>query len=480
MRFLRILLDETFVKYPLSMGVFVSVGVFLLYAGTLVPEVGWGDSAELSLVAYQLGLSHPPGYPFYAILGKAMTMLFSEPAIGTNLLSAVCTSLAAGVMSMILFDLTARAMISIAIPVLFSVLPNIWEMAVVTEVYNVNIFFLGVSIYLFLKAEQSDFSKYLLPSAVLFGLSLGIYQANLLLLPVFLLVLWVRSPGNRVVGRLLLFCSIVGIIWILFAGYAVIRSRAALAINYPLNSLQEIVTYVTGANLSPPFPKDPAHYVNRTLEHARVFSKNFLYLPIPFGLLGAVALFSNRRTPALFLTFLFAVNYLFFSYYAVSDYLTMPTPSYFIFSIFIGCGLAFLFRRWSTGNRTAEYAGVAVCILLVGAQLFLQFPARFERSNTIPVTNLIIPALEAFPQDAVVISRWERFTPMLYFQQTRDLRTDVTLVVSDNYLAQIDAYYNEMPDSRILIDNQDRELTEKYRIERFHRRWFLIIAPVEN
>ena len=34
-----------------------------LYALTIAPEIGSGDSAELSLQAWQLGATHPPGYP---------------------------------------------------------------------------------------------------------------------------------------------------------------------------------------------------------------------------------------------------------------------------------------------------------------------------------------------------------------------------------------------------------------------------------
>jgi len=38
---------------------------------TLVPEVDRGDCAEFSLSAYQLGVTHPPGYPLHTVLGKA-------------------------------------------------------------------------------------------------------------------------------------------------------------------------------------------------------------------------------------------------------------------------------------------------------------------------------------------------------------------------------------------------------------------------
>ena len=46
-----------------------------MYLATLVPEVDCGDCAELSLQAYQLGVTHRPGYPLHTVLAKALTLL---------------------------------------------------------------------------------------------------------------------------------------------------------------------------------------------------------------------------------------------------------------------------------------------------------------------------------------------------------------------------------------------------------------------
>lgn len=408
-------LEKILTEKPLLMAVLVAAGTFILYLGTLIPEVGWGDSAELSLAAYELGITHSPGYPLHSILGKLISLFFTDPAIGVNLLSAIFTGLAAGVLSLLIFELTAMPLIAALAAVVFSVLPNIWEMAVVTEVYNVNIFFLGCSVYLFLRAAQSQYIRFFIPSAILFGLSLGTYQANLLLLPVFLLVLLISAPRDKVLNRLAVFCSITGFIWLAFLTYSVFRSHAALAINYHLNSFQEILAYATGSDLRPPYPKNIAFYIERTIKHTSLFVKNFLYLPIPIGLLGAFALYKQKRIPGLFLGIAFGINYLFFSYYAVSDYFTMPTPSYFIFSVFAGYGLSFLANRRSSVKEIVEFTGIVLCLLLIGAQLVIQLPARFERSNTRQVTELILPALKIFPKNAIVLNRWERYAPVFIF-----------------------------------------------------------------
>jgi hypothetical protein len=459
----------------------VAAGTFLLYLGTLIPEVGWGDSAELSLVSYQVGITHPPGYPLHAILGKLVSIFFADPAVGVNLLSAICTSLAAGVLSLIIFELTAMPLIAASVAIVFSVLPNVWEMAVVAEVYNVNIFFLGCSIYLFIRAERFQFTKLFIQSAIFFGLSLGTYQANLLLLPAFLLAIILSVPREKVLNSLAVYCSTIGIICIIFLLFSVLRSRALLAINYPLNSFQEVLNYATGAGLRPPYPKNIAFYVERTMEHARIFSTNFLFLSLPVGLLGLLGLLKQKRTVGLFLGIAFGINFLFFTYYSVSDYFTMPTPAYFIFSIFIGYGLAVLPQNRLLGNpNNVELAAIILCALIIGVQLVNQLPPRLERANTYPVTELLVPALNAFPKNAIVISRWERYAPLLYFQHVGNLREDVTLVESDDFLGQISSYSLNSPDRSILIDNHGQKLSEKYQINRYYRRWFLIVAPVDK
>ncbi|RPI70518.1 MAG: DUF2723 domain-containing protein, partial [Geobacteraceae bacterium] len=465
---------------PFLGSLFVAFGTLLLYYRTLVREVGWGDSAELALSAYQLGLTHPPGYPLYTLLGKLVSLFFDDPAVGTNLLSAVCTSLAIGVMSLVIHQVTRSPLIAIFAPVLFAVLPNIWDMAVVAEVYNVNIFFLGCSIYFFIRVERSQFTTFLPSSALFFGLSLGTYQANLLLLPAFLLALLIGTPRHKLVKNLFVFGSIVSLIWLAFLSYTILRSYAPVAVGGPLDSVDKILVYVSGSELRPGFPADIHFYTDRLEAHTSLFSKNFLYLAVPVGLLGALTLFKSRRNTAIFLAAAFLINFLFFSFYAVSDYFTMPTPSYYIFSIWIGCGLAFLSRIQPVNEKKLELASVVFCIALVMLQVRGQLSARVERSNTFPVTELVLFALDEFPEDAIVISRWERYAPMLYFQQVYKVREDVTLVVSNEFLDQINEYSLRFPDRALLIDNKSDVLVEEYTIKRYFRRWFLIVAPNEQ
>lgn len=113
----------------------------VVYYVTLLPEVDYGDSAELSMQAYQLGVTHPPGYPVHTILGKILGLMLSDSATATNSLSALCTSLTVGLMSMMILGLTNNLYGALLVPLIFAFSPRVWSMAVTTEIYNVNIFF---------------------------------------------------------------------------------------------------------------------------------------------------------------------------------------------------------------------------------------------------------------------------------------------------------------------------------------------------
>ncbi len=71
----------------IAMGLFLIV--FIGYVMTLTPSVGAGDNGELTTTLYNMGAGHPPGYPFFGIVGKLFTFLpFGDIAYRVNLFVA--------------------------------------------------------------------------------------------------------------------------------------------------------------------------------------------------------------------------------------------------------------------------------------------------------------------------------------------------------------------------------------------------------
>jgi tetratricopeptide (TPR) repeat protein len=77
----------------------ISLAVFLIaavvYFTTLTPTVPFWDSGEFIAVSYILGIPHPPGTPFYVLLGRIATLVpWATVAQRVNGLSALASALA--------------------------------------------------------------------------------------------------------------------------------------------------------------------------------------------------------------------------------------------------------------------------------------------------------------------------------------------------------------------------------------------------
>src|SRR5437016_14669246 len=84
--------------------------VFVLYLMTLAPSTAMWDTSEYIASAYILGLPHPPGNPFFVLLGRFFTILPIAHTIAArvNLLAALCSACRAGLW----FLTTERVLVS--------------------------------------------------------------------------------------------------------------------------------------------------------------------------------------------------------------------------------------------------------------------------------------------------------------------------------------------------------------------------------
>src|SRR4051812_43435306 len=73
--------------------------VFGLYVYTLAPSTAMWDTSEYIAAAYTFGLPHPPGNPFFVIIGRVFSILPIAPNVAAriNVLAALCSAVAAGV-----------------------------------------------------------------------------------------------------------------------------------------------------------------------------------------------------------------------------------------------------------------------------------------------------------------------------------------------------------------------------------------------
>jgi hypothetical protein len=109
--------EQTEYKPSYRAAAVVSAVIFVLYVLTLAPSTAMWDTSEYIAAAYTFGLPHPPGNPFFVLVGRFFSILPIAPnvAMRINILAALCSAGSAGMW----FLITER--------VLVGWLPERWE-----------------------------------------------------------------------------------------------------------------------------------------------------------------------------------------------------------------------------------------------------------------------------------------------------------------------------------------------------------------
>jgi hypothetical protein len=191
----------------------VSALVFVLYLVTLAPSTAMWDTSEYIAAAYTFGLPHPPGNPFFVLLGRFFAILPIAPnvAMRINILAALCSAGAAGMW----FLITERVLVgwlperwqrivggSLA-ALIGATAFTVWAQSVVNEkVYTVSLLGLAVVSWLIVRwCDDPDGPKadrLLVMIAYLSGLGYANHMAGFLALPAVAAAVVIRRPGTLI------------------------------------------------------------------------------------------------------------------------------------------------------------------------------------------------------------------------------------------------------------------------------------------
>jgi 4-amino-4-deoxy-L-arabinose transferase-like glycosyltransferase len=154
--------------------------VMAVYLLTLCPAIYLEDSAEYATVAFTVGISHPPGYPLYALLGKLFTFIpWGTIAWRVNLMSAFFGALTCAFLFLVIqkifrqkngrmkkrtnerteertnedsffVTLLLYYLLPLSCSLIFAFTQIFWSQSVVAEVYTLNTFFVAMIFWLLL------------------------------------------------------------------------------------------------------------------------------------------------------------------------------------------------------------------------------------------------------------------------------------------------------------------------------------------
>jgi hypothetical protein len=194
---------------------------FALYLITLAPSTAMWDTSEYIAAAHVLGLPHPPGNPFFVLIGKVFTLLPIAPSIAmrVNVLAALSSAVAASMW----FLITERVLVSWlpnrwqrivggSLAVLIGATAfTVWSQSVVNEkVYTVSL--AGVAIIAWLTVRWCDdpheprSDRLLVMIAYLIGLGYSNHMAGMLAAPAVGIAVLARYPQVLLRWKLLVVC----------------------------------------------------------------------------------------------------------------------------------------------------------------------------------------------------------------------------------------------------------------------------------
>lgn len=255
-----------------SLAALIFLLTWLLYVVTAEPTVSYWDCPEYVTTAMRLEPGHPPGNPMWTLTARFFTLFAPTAARGAfavNVMSGFCSAIA----GMLLF-LTLTILIPKLLPgrgqryhhcfvtfagafvgaATLAVSDTFWFSAVEAEVYAMSVMLTALVIWLtFVWGEHRDTpgaERYLLLVAYITGLSIGVHQLNLLVLPCLaLIVLFYRYKELHkgvyilaLAGSLLIIAAVLfGMMPGVLAGAAALELRMVNMLHLPLHS--GVITY---------------------------------------------------------------------------------------------------------------------------------------------------------------------------------------------------------------------------------------------
>ncbi|MDE2291898.1 MAG: DUF2723 domain-containing protein, partial [Elusimicrobia bacterium] len=414
----------------------VGAGLFLLYMACMPPGLApYRDAGEFSVAAHTLGVAHPPSYPLYVLLGRAVDSL---PGATTDyrlgLFAAACAAGTAATLAWLAAAAGPAAGLTAGLAFGLDAVP--WSVAMVQEMYSLMALLGSLLLAAAFSLSEAWDERLWLGACFFGGLSLGNRTDLLLWVPGLAVLAWPLAKPREAVRRALLRGAVFGLAGLSVYMYLPLRSMTGpwLDWNHPatlynligsltrrgyggtLDLLSE--SYRTGANFLPNMQVYGAH-----LAHD-------LGLPaVLLALAGAVVLW-RRRPRALAATgLLYLLSGPFFIFLAnlpINPHaMAIVEPHYMLSDMMLA-----LWAAEAVGAAPAAPWPAAALALVVAAAPFAQGGlGRMDRRWNLFIYDWADNALRCVPPGAALVAKEDvQIFGLWHAQEVLGRRPDVASV----------------------------------------------------
>jgi hypothetical protein len=275
--------------------------VFLIaaatYFATVQPSLSFWDCGEFAASSYLLQVPHPPGTPFFLLIGKVFSMIpfVSDIDLRINIVSILSSAFSVLFLYLIIVKVilfyfkkelkTLFDGLTIYIPAAIGALSlcfsdTFWFNGVESEVYAFSTFFIAIVVWLMMlwneKADEPDNEKYLVLIFYLIGLSTGVHLMSVLAIVSVIMVVYFRKyiTDESVLKKTAVIFVVHSVIVLLIA----------------------VMMWISQTDTTPPAPEQFKEIDSRFLIifvaisaifmgvlYKKIFVKNSFYIPIIIG-----------------------------------------------------------------------------------------------------------------------------------------------------------------------------------------------------
>ncbi len=224
-------------QYNIAFGWISFLIAAVVYLLTIEPTVSFWDCGEFITTSYKFEVGHPPGAPFFMIVGRVITM-FGGPESAAKLINAMSALASAFTIMFLFWTIThlAKKLIVVkneislgqtiaviasgfvgALAYTFS--DTFWFSAVEGEVYAFSSLLTAIIFWAILKwenvADEPNSNRWLILIAYIIGLSIGVHLLNLLAIPAIVFIYYFKKydvTRNGIIYALFASVAILGVI----------------------------------------------------------------------------------------------------------------------------------------------------------------------------------------------------------------------------------------------------------------------------
>lgn len=394
------------------------LGSLALYAATLLPGVGGGDTAEFQRVGPTLGLAHVTGYPLYTLIGWLWSHLVPLGSVAwrMNMLSAILAGLALAGVYVAARLIGQRARVALGVAAALATTRTFWQQATQAEVYALWAL-IGVALIVALLLWRRNRVSLWVVGLVI-GLGLAHHRMIVLLLPgVLLFVLLTRRPTWREIGF-----SLPALITPLLL-YAYIPLRAA-----PWQDPSALLREYLLANTAGDYLHPDRLLSDGLIRPWQIFRDlaigQWTIAGVGLAIVGAIMIAKRDRAVAALLIGSYALIFAFCSAYYVDDLDVFLLGGQAITALLIGAGVTGLLDRLP--DRVSPLAGSALFVLPI-AFLITNLPAVRERNAAAPEARARSIFAQPIAPGALLIGDGWTIESLRYLQAVEGARPDVEL-----------------------------------------------------